>query len=629
MRYFALDLETTVEDDTTQQTETACWACAYAELYSDECNIFGDIKSFLNWLLSLKENSTSWFHNLKFDGSFIIDFLLKNGFRFSRETKKRKLQSKEFDVLITTQNRWYMIKIKYGKTLATIYDSAKLIPMTLKEMGIAFATNHQKLEMEYKGNHYPNCPISIHEREYILNDVFVLKESLIIMRELGNEKMTSASNALNIFKKQLFNNVIELEWKDVYVNLGDIKLDEDFYLAKDADEYIRKSYKGGWCYLNPKYKGLIIINGETFDVNSLYSSVMHSKSGNIYPVGYPHFFSGDKFSEILKKKNIIFFVTLRCVFNLKTGYLPTIQIKNNFDYKSNEWLTTSDIFIRGNRKHYKETDTGVEVIRPIITLTHKDYELFIEHYEIEDLEILHGCWFSGEAGFYDKYIDYHMEIKMNSKGGKRTEAKLKQNSLYGKLSTSRDSSYMEPYIDEEGILQLIYHEEYNKNLVSIAHGSLVTSYARYFTITQAQKNYNSFIYADTDSIHKLDTEKFTGKIHKSDLLCWKHESSWKKGKFIRQKTYIEVIKPDKPPRFKFYHIYYGNYFKLSQKLYIKIKRRAMDIKCAGMSEKAKDYFALHCNINDFDYGLECEGNLKPKRVKGGTVLVETPYKMRK
>ena len=134
MRYFALDFETTVEDDTSQQTETACWACAYAELYSDECNIFGDIKTFLNWLLSLKERSTSWFHNLKFDGSFIIDTLLKNGFKFCRETKKRKLQSKEFDVLITAQNQWYMIKIKYGNTLATIYDSAKLIPMTLKEM---------------------------------------------------------------------------------------------------------------------------------------------------------------------------------------------------------------------------------------------------------------------------------------------------------------------------------------------------------------------------------------------------------------------------------------------------------------------------------------------------------------
>lgn len=605
MLYYAFDFETTVEDDTATQTYTECWACAYCNIYNtSDFGIFGNIYDFLNYFLTLDENITSWFHNVKFDGSFILDALLNHGFQFRREDKNHKLLNKEFDVLITTQNRWYMIKIKYNNHTLTIYDSVKLMPMTLKEVGESFNTKHQKLEMNYKGNHYANCEIKPNEQKYILNDVFVLAEGLKIMLELGNNKMTTGANALNMYKKQFFHPPFELEWNEVYVNLKNIKLEEEFYKVSNADEYIRKAYKGGWCYLNPEYQGIVIIDGDTFDVNSLYPSVMHSKSGNIYPIGFPHFFNGKDFNNIKNKENIVYFITIRCIFNLKEGYLPTVQIKNDFKYKSTQWLTTSDIVYRGTRKQYIETENGVERIKAELTLTNIDFKLFCEHYVIEELEILHGCWFEGLKGLYDEYIDYHMEIKMHSTGGIRTEAKLKQNSLYGKLSSSTDSSYMEPYLDEDGILQFIYHEEHNKKLISIAHGAMVTSYARYFTISHAQKHYDSFIYSDTDSIHLLNSSEFLGQVHNSNLLCWKHESHWKRGKFIRQKTYIEEVEKED-----------GSV--------------DIEIKCAGMSEKAKEKFKKDYDINKFDYGLEVEGNLKPKRIKGGTVLVESPYKLRK
>lgn len=604
MLYYAFDFETTVEDDTSTQTYTECWSCAYCNIYStSDFGIFGNISDFLNYFLTLDENITSWFHNLKFDGSFILYALLNHGFKFKREDKNHKLLNKEFDVLITTQNKWYMIKIKYSNHTLTIYDSAKLMPMTLKEVGESFNTKHQKLEMNYKGNHYANCEIKPNEQRYILNDVFVLAEGLKIMLDLGNNKMTTGANALNMYKKQFFHPPFELEWNEVYVNLKNVKLEEEFYKASNADEYIRKAYKGGWCYLNPKYQGILINDGDTFDVNSLYSSVMHSKSGNIYPIGFPHFFNGKDFNNIKNKENIVYFIAIRCIFNLKDGYLPTVQIKNDFKYKSTQWLTTSDIVYRGTRKQYIETEDGVERIKAELTLTNVDFKLFCEHYEIEELEILHGCWFEGVKGLYDEYIDYHMEIKIHSTGGIRTEAKLKQNSLYGKLSSNTDSSYMEPYLDEDGVLQFIYHEEHNKKLISIAHGAMVTSYARYFTITHAQKHYDSFIYSDTDSIHLLlNGLEFLGQVHDTNLLCWKHESHWKRGKFIRQKTYIEETVNKKEP---------------------------IVIKCAGMSEKAKENFKKDYDINKFDYGLEVEGNLKPKRIKGGTVLVENPYKLRK
>ena len=51
-----------------------------------------------------------------------------------------------------------------------------------------------------------------------------------------------------------------------------------------------------------------------------------------------------------------------------------------------------------------------------------------------DLEILDGCWFYAEKGIFDDYINKYMEIKMNSKGARRTEAKLFLNNLISSMS---------------------------------------------------------------------------------------------------------------------------------------------------------------------------------------------------
>lgn len=111
---------------------------------------------------------------------------------------------------------------------------------------------------------------------------------------------------------------------------------------KNADEYVRKSYKGGWCYLKKGCENKIYNNGTTADVNSLYPSVMHSESGNYYPVGLPTFWSGNYIPEIAKEK--YYFIRIKTRFYLKKGFLPCIQVKNTYRYKSTEWLETSDFY---------------------------------------------------------------------------------------------------------------------------------------------------------------------------------------------------------------------------------------------------------------------------------------------
>lgn len=615
-KLLAADFETTVWDEETlkkegkaEQDATEVWSAAYAELYSDNVQVWHSIEQFMDDLLSMKSNIICWFHNLRFDGSFIVDYLLRNGWNFNA-VKNKDMATGDFKTLISAQNRWYSITLKTSRYVIEFRDSVKLMPFSLKQIGEAFHTKHCKLDMEYKGDRYAGCPISASELPYIINDVLVLKEALEVMLNDGHDKLTIGSCCIEEYKKGFD----PIDFKNWFPNLKEFYLD-DSYKYDNADEYIRRAYRGGWCYLNEKMLDSenSVYDGKTYDVNSLYPSVMHSKSGNYYPMGKPIFFKYDIPSSVWDgekmKAGKVFFVRLKACFNLKDGYLPMIQIKRNFLYSPTEWLKTSDVKFKGKYYHELENEDGkMEVMRPELTLTGADFELFLKHYNVTDLEILDGCWFYAEKGIFDDYINKYMEIKMNSKGARRTEAKLFLNNLYGKLATSDDSSYRVPVIDpEKDALHLNLVNEHDKDTLDIAKGAMVTAYARKFTIEHAQLNYQNFVYADTDSIHMLNKPAVGIVEHPTNLLSWKKESEWSRGIFLRQKTYAEFIRREN-----------------GKKVY-----PHWEMKCAGMPDNCKAFFLATRPITAFKYGLKIPGKLMPKLIHGGTLLVEKDFTLRK
>ena len=117
------------------------------------------------------------------------------------------------------------------------------------------------------------------------------------------------------------------------------------------------------------------------------------------------------------------------------------------------------------------------------------------------------CGFTLERVFFDEYIDKYGEEKRTSKGFKRQKAKLFLNNLYGKFAMSDNSSYKEPYLDDDGVIRFILHEEHEKKVGYIPIGSAITSYSMNFTIRHAMANYDRFCYADTDSIHLIGLDK--------------------------------------------------------------------------------------------------------------------------
>ena len=651
VKIFACDFETTVYEG---QERTDVWASCLCELGEGNTPILhGCIAGTYEYFESLNCNIDAYYHNLKFDGRFWLYYLihdLKYQQAYSGNTQSDfewydidDMPKQSLKYLISMMGQWYTvtIRLRNGHYL-TLKDSLKLFPFKLEEVAKGFGTAHKKLSMEYKGFRYPNCYISPEEKEYIFNDVYVLKEALEIFFKDNPRKLTIGSCCLAKYKK-----IMWFDWKRLFPDLREIEL-TDKYKYPTAEAYIRKAYKGGWCYVVPEKANKIFTNGLTADVNSLYPSVMSSESGNLYPIGNPNFWSGNYIPEKALKPQHYFFIRIRTRFYLKENMLPFIQIKDNLRYKGNEVLETSDYYDRKTKKYYSHIYEDGELVstRVDLTLTCTDYKLFLEHYNVEEFEILDGCWFVTETGFFlfDDYINPYKEQKINSKGAKRTEAKLFLNNLYGKFATSDDSTFKVAFIKDDetlGFTDIIRHD---KKPLYIPIGAAITSYARNFTIRTAQMNYygknkRGFIYADTDSIHcDLKPEELKGiNVHPTNFLCWKLESYWDKAIFARQKTYIE-------------HVTHNDGEPVEQPYY--------DIKCAGMpesckkllnlslehttekeleqlevkrnkpfSEIEKEFILQHRNLTDFKVGLTVPSKLVPRNIKGGVLLVETTYRM--
>lgn len=644
-RYFMGDFETTVYEG---QEDTEVWAAACVELQTDDVKIFHSIAEQFDYFLSLDTNIIVYYHNLKFDGTFWLSYLLldlgwkqaaitnsddSNDFEFMAV---KDMPNKTFTYSISDMGQWYRIIIKVNKHTIEIRDSLKLLPFSVKRIGESFKTKHQKLDMEYTGFRYAGCEITDEEKQYISNDVLVVKEALEMMFAEGHNRLTIGSCCLAEFKRLTGRKLYEAYFPDVY----QIPLDVNIYGVPNAGEYIRRSYHGGWCYLARGKEQRIFHNGTTADVNSLYPSMMSSESGNFYPIGAPTFWSGNFIPDEALQDFKYFFIRIKTRFYLKAGKLPFVQIKSSLMYRATEMLETSDIYNHKDDMYYtcyKDLDGNIQQARVTLTLTMTDYKLLIEHYELCDFEILDGCYFDSAIGIFDSYIEKYKKIKLESKGARRELAKLFLNNLYGKMASSTDSSFKVAYIRDDKSVGFYQVDKYDKNPGYIPVGSAITSYARNFTIRAAQLNYHGpdkpgFIYADTDSIHcDLPPEEFQGiKIHPKDFCCWKMETSWDVGWFVRQKTYAEhVIAEDLQP----------------------IETPYYNIKCAGMPDKCKNLFISSLNgdtpedmeeytqeekdfiskkrtIEDFTFGLTVPGKLMPKRIRGGTLLVETTYQMR-
>ena len=585
MKSYVADFETT-----TLVEDCRVWAYAIVDIDDTDNVLIGtNIDDFLDWCSKQKGSPKIFFHNLKFDLSFVMDRLFSLGFKHTTESSDR--QSKTFNTMISDKGLVYQCEIIFyrkGKNIrkVTLQDSYKLIPLKVRDIPKSFGLEEAKGEIDYDRHNYlpPDTPLSEVEKDYIIHDVVIVAKAIKYMYSQGLDKMTVGACALDEYKRIVGKRTFE-RW----------------FPTPEYHNDVKQSYRGGFTYLNPEFAGKPIKEGICLDVNSLYASVMRSHD-NPLPFGTPIFFEGKYKPD---KIYPLYTQMIRCQFELKPGKIPTIQIKHSLDFRGNEYLTSSG---------------GDEVT---LCLNSVDLKLFFEQYNVYNPEYMSGWKFKASVGMFDKYIDKWTEakIKATKEGNKgmRFISKIFLNSLYGKFATDIKLVNKVPFYDENKV-RYYYSDPESRKGIYIAMASFITSYARLKTISSAQKimdDYNSgkseiqFVYSDTDSLKLLSPGFKLPEgldIDPYKLGAWKYEGRFsdkgqKEGygaKFLRQKCYIENLTDDiesEDPDYK------------------------LEIVVAGMPEDCYD----QVTFDNFNIGSVYSGKKIPRTVPGGTVLEDGTF----
>ena len=502
--YVIADFETT-----TDENDCRVWAWSLCDMKKYNKVDGLDIDSFIEYISNPTFDYTIFFHNLKFDGDFLMNWLFEHGYKHVEDIDS--LSSKTFTTTIASNGQFFAMDIMFNrsrkfKNKVRIQDSLKILPIPVKEIAKAFNLPILKGEIDYDKYRPIGYMPDKNEWDYIHNDVEIVARGLKEFFNLGLKRITLSSDALFSYKK----------------SIGGNKMFQKIYPQLDYDNFIRPSYKGGYVYVKEDKRGLELGEGLVFDVNSLYPSVMYYEK---LPYREGVYFEGDFESNEMYDLAVM---NIDICFDIKPDHLPTIQIKKGY--------------LQFNSTEYLKSSNG-EIVN--MTVTSIDLDLIREHYDLSYLDVIDGYKFMSRKGLFNEYIDYWTEVKIRAgKEGNsalRFIAKRMLNSLYGKFGTNPNATQKVPFLTEDGI-KFTMGEEKLKNPVYIPIATFITAYARRKTITTAQRLYDRFVYSDTDSIHILGTEIPEGiEIDDYKLGAWALESRFTRAKFLRQKCYIEEV----------------------------------------------------------------------------------------
>lgn len=390
MATYTSDFETTTNAD-----DCRVWAWGVCDLDAPDDVVMGtDIASWLAWVGA--HPGDYWFHNLAFDGEFVVCHLLANGWEWVKETPRPG----QFSTLISNSGKWYQVEICFRmsgrkKVRAVLKDSYKKLTMGVDAVAKAFDLPICKLSIDYDAPRPIGHVLTDEEREYLAHDVEIMALALAEDFDRGLTRLTTGADALATYKDMLGR-----RWDRLFP-----------VLPIEVDTAIRKAYKGGWTYPNPIHQAdeahplRDVGVGQVYDKNSMYPSVMYDKP---LPIGVPRPFEGRLEFDPAYPLSVQY---LTISAKLKPGHLPTLQIKNNPYFAEHEYLLDSGGLVD-------------------VALTNIDLALLLDHYDVDIASYNGGYQFRAMRGMFCDYIDYWMHEKETTTGGRRLRAKLMLNALY-------------------------------------------------------------------------------------------------------------------------------------------------------------------------------------------------------
>ena len=499
---YCADFETTPYQQYLAEGQTRVYLWLLMGVDND-VNVMGvNMESFISQISQLK-SCIIYFHNLSFDGEFIIWWLLENEFTYEEDL----FSNYTFRTIIDETGSIYSISIKFdSKNIVTFRCSFKLFPKSIKEIGEMVGI--PKLNETHDYNEFKNYnsleELPEEEKLYITNDVKIMVELIRYLQAKGVKGMTMSSSAYK-------------NW-----------LEDKYLLAKnnmkkspdpEVVEIVRKSYRGGITKVNPKYAGIEFNDVISFDVNSLYPSVMYD---NPMPIG-----DGKIYKSIEEGKKDLRALFIIVVFvqyaEVRKGHHAFIGNTSGFTY---------------SRKY--SYDDVLE--NKMLYLWQDEFELFKLVYDAQ-YEILKVVGWKKANYVFKDYIDRWYDVKKNAKNDtERSLAKLMLNSLYGKFGMNDNRVTKIPVAIGDSIIYKTVENNTTYYYKEVA--SYITSKARCKLASFMNRCGDNFLYCDTDSVYYIGheiPEIFKDVVDPKKLGFWKYEGHYTRFKSLKAKCYLKQL----------------------------------------------------------------------------------------
>lgn len=532
MRRFVAQFATTTS---TEAVRVWGWACR--EVHNQDFAKRGtDIIEFIDLFSDPNLNGKVYVHNLKYYGQFIIYSLMDAGFTCA--INEDEIKDLSFAPLAASNTELFKIEIYFtynkgesGKKKVNrivLLDSSKLINASISDINRDFGLNIDLVPIPDKTDYDVLYEPTGTEWQAIESNLEVILRGIEEAVDMGLTGMTIGACALSSFKYGMFHNE--------FTRLFPV-------LDQNIDDQIRRAYRGGYCTLNPLYRNKDVGQGITIDKNSMYPSKMCS--GNWIPCGIPEYYEGRYQDD---KAYPLYIQTIKCRFLLKQGKLPCVQIRNSFTFIPTMWQESSD----------------GEIV--VLTLTSVDLKLFLENYDVWDLDYIDGWKFQATKGVFNNFVRKWTGLKIISKQeGNKSKYELSKrvlNSLYGKLATNTRRINTYPVFDRRR--GLVHYDTADLTIIDpvyTAAGAFITSYARADVIKTAEaireysiKKYGEdrFLYIDTDCVKALLTREDIYELSDAGVIklddtrlgYYKIEDEFIKARFLKPKCYIEIFDDD-------------------------------------------------------------------------------------
>lgn len=431
---------------------------------------FNTMKDFFNGLIKIYPYSKVkvYFHNLSFDGVFILDWLGKNGFEYSEYLDKPNT----FTVFRTTGSKIYQISVKYKDTKITFLCSKMLLSSSVKALGKCvdiqkYASESQETEEFYNVEPNDNLEQFIKDNEdyvlYCKRDVEIVRQSLYGFFESVYEMATFYTQENNEIKAVLESPTISqvslrlqlLAAKKSGMNESDL-----FINKHETRDIMDKFTNGGLTITNELYrtKDLKEIEGHIIDLKSAYPAVMAG------PLPYGDMYEEEPWEEWV-------FPCVSCEEQWETHFgcekfqdttCVEYNLKEEEEYNKYGCCTFVEVFY----KELKPKNHKIPLLKnwdiknpqaPNYFLEAKNYTTYLLKEEMETLEKLYdfkGKWIKKEYYFRLKpYLSnfveqgFYLKEKFKKEGqlAKSHTYKILLNSAYGIHAKRTDFKMVKPY----------------------------------------------------------------------------------------------------------------------------------------------------------------------------------------